>query len=118
MIKTLIDREVARLKKQGYDAIIETDAVTIAEQEKTISLGDDTAIITAVTFDEDMAQFDKLRLTITSATDCISGSMKDVASSATSIYKIMRQYLIISRESDSATDMTVHFIRIIPKQIV
>lgn len=44
--------------------------------------------------------------------------MKDVASSATSIYKIMRQYLIISRESDSATDMTVHFIRIIPKLIV
>jgi hypothetical protein len=117
MLRLIIEREVARQKRNGFDSIVTTESIDVFGKEKTFSLGSDVAIITGVTFDDDMQTFDDLRLSISSATDCVSGSMKSVASSGTSIYKVMRQYLSVRKDSDTASPLTVHFVKITPKKI-
>lgn len=115
MIKTLIEREVDRLDKKGYDAVVVTDEILMHGKKKVSLLGCDSAIVTGVYFDDDQMTNNE-QITISSATSCICGSADKVASMGVNINKVMRQYISISRSTNDSRPIVVNIIKISPKQ--
>lgn len=117
MLKTLIDTELQRLAKLGFDGVVSTEEYSFSGSDFTKSLGNDTFIITGIVVDEDSIQGDNERISIVSATDSITSNVSAFRDFGKSIHKVMRQYLDIHRSSsaDGFGLMTVHGIKITPK---
>lgn len=117
MIKTLIDRELKRLQKQGLDAVVVTDEFICTKRSQSFPLGADSAILTGVFFDDDTIVND-LDISISSATSCVSGKANRIASMGENIHKVMRQYIKVSRTTLNDSQVVINVIKICPKKQV
>ena len=117
MLNTLIEIEKQRLVDMGYLPVVSIEDILIDDNVFTKSLGNDTLIIAGIVFDSDTVSGDKTRITIASATDCISGDASNLSAYGNGTYKIMRQYLDVTRYPESkSTPYVINVIKITPKR--
>ena len=101
MLKTLIDNEVERFKRLGYDSIVSTEE----------SIGNDTYIVTGFISDDDIVTGSNPLVSVVSATDSICGKMTRLVGST--VNKVMRQYIVI--KSSQECMMALSCVKITPK---
>lgn len=112
MLKTLIDNEVERFARLGYESIVSTeDIILSSSKELAKSIGNDTYIVTGFISDDDIVTGANPNISVVSATDAICGSMNRLF--GTSMNKVMRQYMIIKSSQESS--FAVSCVKITPK---
>lgn len=111
MLKTLIDNEVERFKRLGYDSIVSTEDVLISGKELAKSIGNDTYIVTGFISDDDIVTGSNPLVSVVSATDSICGKITRLVGST--VNKVMRQYIVI--KSSQECMMALSCVKITPK---
>lgn len=118
MLRTLIEIEKERLAAKGFGAVVSVDEISIFDKNQTIQLGNDVAILTGFTFDMDaVAGGENQRISVSSPTDAVCGTVDQLSALGVNIHKVMRQYMSVSRlgsGSDDVSPTTIHFVRISP----
>lgn len=111
MLKTLVDNEVERFKRLGYDSIVSTEDVLLSGKELAKSIGNDTCIVTGFISDDDIVTGSNPLVSVVSATDSICGKMTRLVGST--VNKVMRQYIVI--KSSQECMMALSCVKITPK---
>ena len=111
MLKTLIDNEVERFKRLGYDSIVSTEDVLLSGKELAKSIANDTYIVTGFISDDDIVTGSNPLVSVVSATDSICGKMTRLVGST--VNKVMRQYIVI--KSSQECMMALSCVKITPK---
>lgn len=119
ILDTIIDIERKRYERLGYDVVVTDDEIFINDSDFTMHLGNDILIIKGFVFDEDVVFGDNVRISVSSATDALSASTKNLSSFNS--YKVMKQYLNVKRWSDSDENegvlpYSINAVRISPRK--
>lgn len=122
MKNKLIEQEQKRLERLGYSSVVTTSAITISEPLTNINLANDAMILTGIRLSSADAVGDTHIVAITSATDAVEASQRDLASMGDAITHVFRSYMVvktsvIGKEWDAKEPIqpfTLSFIKVTP----
>lgn len=101
MINHIVTAERVRLKKLGYDSFVTPVTVTIEDAMTTILLSNDTYILTGIRISDADMKSDTNIISITSPTDCIEGTARQLSEMGTSILHLFKDYIIVKTVDES-----------------
>lgn len=122
MISRIVGIEQQRLAQRGYTGIATPVSIHVDSSLKNICLGNDTYILTGIRIGDTDLNDDRHTICLTSATDGLTATERDIALMGQSIYKTFRLFLIIRTmmrdeswaDGQQIPPFTLDFIKITP----
>ena len=121
MTDKLIEIEQNRLRSIGYESVVTPFSVEIDESLVQLNIGNNTCILTGIRLSPDDVLSNKHEVVINSATESLQFSQQEIATLGTSIYKLMKEYIIVrtTDENEYSGDTAISpfrldFIKITP----
>lgn len=97
VIDDLINTERARYDKKGYDIIVSPFSVLVSGRLKSLSLSNDTYILTGISGSNDDVSDGNIEILLTSPNNSLQATIRQVGSLGTSINRIFRRTLLSRR---------------------
>ncbi len=100
VIDDLINTERARYNQKGYDIIVSPFSVLVSGRLRSLSLSNDTYILTGISGSADDVSDGNVEILLTSPNNSLQATIRQVGSLGTSINRIFRRTLIIKTLGD------------------
>lgn len=100
MISRLIELEQTRLKSLGFDSVVTPVAMPISKGLVNVNIGNDTYILTGIRMSNTDVAADRHTVSISSATDALEASQRDIATMGQAIHKLLKNFIIIKTVSE------------------
>lgn len=111
MLNKIVTIEQEKIRRNGFEPIVSTEEIVVDGACKCVSIGADTVIISSVFFGSDQLSNNDC-VSISSASDCISGSSLRVSAMGVNIHKVMKQFINVKRTGNDLEPMVINIIKI------
>lgn len=121
MIARLIEIEQARIAAAGYMSVVTPVTLTVGRSLQIVHIGNDTYILTGVRASDNDMMNDRNEVCISSPTEALQGTQRQLSTLGQSMWRLFRDYIIIKTtdengwqgEKDTPT-YRLDFVRISP----
>ena len=121
MISRLIELEQARFKAMGYESVVTPVTMTIDKALVNECIGNDTYILTGIRLSDADVVENRHNICISSATDALEGSQRQIATMGQAIHKLLKNFIIIKTTDHeewsadkSVSAYTLDFMKVTP----
>lgn len=116
MISRIVGLEEERWHALGYDTIVTPVHLSIDEAEKVLQLGNESYVLTGIRIGNNDTLSDETEIIISSPSESVQCTQRDLSQYGTSIIKLFTDYLIIRTRSRLADipRYRLDFIKITP----